>query len=225
MMNDEWKGVCLNSSFIPPPSSLKFNSLLRANACVKGMLDFTHFCDEVCRLNECRGRIASRHNDMERRLLGSDSAKLREHFVQGQHLVAQDVNKLVEDQQVVILASHLLDTERPSQARRLAILLRILRVPGKSVAHRVDFDAELFRRDVLAVAVTFGLHELNHAAVQPAPGSAHHQTQRAGRLALAVSSVNHQQATRLLLIILAPPFVLLLKHKEKPKSGVRIQKK
>ena len=47
-----------------------------------------------------------------------------------------------------------------------AILFGILGVPGKAVAHRMDFDAELFRRNMLAVAIVAGLHELDHAAVQ-----------------------------------------------------------
>ena len=62
---------------------------------------------------------------------------------------------------------------------------------------------------MFAVAIVARLHELDHAAAQALAGSAHHQAESARRLAFAVAGVNDEQAARLLLIILAAPFVFL----------------
>src|SRR5947199_6541991 len=115
---------CFTSSFIIPRSSLKLYSLLRANACVKRMLDLAHLGHEVCGFDE-RGRsVAPRDDDVQRGLFRSDVAQLREDFFHRQHLIAQDIHQLVEDQQNVFTAAQLFYAERPRLARRLTIPLR-----------------------------------------------------------------------------------------------------
>jgi hypothetical protein len=54
---------------------------------------------------------------------------------------------------------------------------------------------------VFAVAVVARLHELNHAAIQTASGGAHHQAQRAGGFSFTVSGMDHQEATRVFLVV------------------------
>src|SRR6185503_6382562 len=91
--------------------------------------------------------------------------------------------------------------------------------------HRVDFNAEFFRGDVFAVTIVARLHELNHAAVQATPSGAHHQTERAGSLALAVACMDHQQPARRLLIIATAPLIFFLFHShKKPQKAHKAQK-
>ena len=87
------------------------------------------------------------------RLLFADGSYFVEHFCHVEKLVIENINQLVKDQQVIILASHFFDAKRPGRFRRLDVLRWIVCVPGKAVAHRVDLDAEFFKRFVLAVAV------------------------------------------------------------------------
>ena len=131
----------------------------------------------------------------------------------------------IKNQQVVVSAPHLLHAEIPRIACGLPILFWVFGVPGKTVAHRVHFDSEFFSRDVFAVAVVARLHELNHAAIQPASGSTHHQTQRTRGLSFAVSRVDHQEAARLLLVILTTPLVLFFfgRHLGRQKTEDRSQ--
>src|SRR6185503_14564376 len=91
--------------------------------------------------------------------------------------------------------------------------------------HRVDFNAEFFRGDVFAVTIVARLHELNHAAVQATPSGAHHQTERAGSLALAVACMDHQQPARRLLIIATAPLIFFLFHSnKKPQKHIKHKK-
>src|SRR5437868_2582902 len=74
----------------------------------------------------------------------------------------------------------------------------------------MNFDAEFFERLMLAVAVGFGLHELDHAAFEPSTGGADHQTDGGGGLALAVAGVDHQQALCIFAVIFSLRFVTFL---------------
>jgi hypothetical protein len=134
-------------------------------------------------------------------------ANLGQHLINGQHVIAEDVDELVKNQQIVITAAKFLDAEVPGVARGLPILFGVLGVPGEAVAHGVDFNAELLRGDVLAIAVVARLHELNHAAVQLLTGCSHHQSQCARCLTFTVSSVDDEQALSVFLVVISPPFV------------------
>src|SRR6185369_1853489 len=87
------------------------------------------------------------------------------------------------------------------------IQLLVLSVPGKSRAHCVNLDTQYFERLMLAIAVGFRLHELDHAALQPATRRADHQPDRGGGFPFAVARVDHQQALCIFAIIFPTPLV------------------
>src|SRR5258706_11824104 len=77
---------------------------------------------------------------------------------------------------------------------------------------------------MFAIAIVARLHKLDHAAVQILPGGAHHQAERGCGFALAVTSVDHEQAARLFLIIFTTPFVFLFfgRHEVRTACGSRL---
>jgi hypothetical protein len=84
----------------------------------------------------------------------------------------------------------------------------------------VDFDAEFFSGFVFAVTVVTRFHKLDHAAIQTAAGCTHHQAEGAGGFTLAVARVDHEESTRVLLVIFATPLVFFFFHRRRLDHGL-----
>src|SRR5262245_15847086 len=171
------------------------------------MLHLSHLSYQISCRNQLFGRVAAGHDNVKRGLRFARGANLTHYLIDRQHVIAQHVNQFVENKQVVCATPQLFNAKTPGITGGLAILFRIPGVPGEAVAHGVNFNAELFCRNMLAVTIIARLHELDHAATQTLPGSAHHQAESARGFAFSVSSVNDEEAASLFLIVGAAPFV------------------
>src|SRR5712692_7467381 len=109
----------------------ELNALLRANAGAERMLYFSHFSYEVGGGDQFFRGVAAGHDDVERWLQLAGGADFFEHFGDGQHVITQNVNQFIKDEQIVITTAEFFHAEVPGLARGLAILFRVLCVPGK----------------------------------------------------------------------------------------------
>src|ERR1043165_1319673 len=198
----------------------ELNPSLRPYPRLKWMFDLGHLGDEIRGFDQFWRRVAAGDNNMKSGLSFTNGANLGQDFIDWQHAVTQHVNQFIKDEQIVITTSELLNTQIPGVARGLAILFRVLRVPGEAIAHRMNFDAQLLSRDMFAVAIVARLHELNHAAPQTLARRPHHQAQRARGLSFAVSGVDDQEAARVFLVISAAPFIFAFDHHKSERPAV-----
>src|SRR5882724_416807 len=189
---------------------LELDPLLGPNSRVKWMLYLPHLSYQVGVQNQSLRCVTAGNDDVQSRLPFPHRAKFFEHLFERQHSIAEHVDQFIEDQQIVISAAEFLDTEVPGVASCLPILFRVFCVPGEPVAHGMNLDAELFSRNMLAIPVVPRFHELDHAAFKAPAGSSHHEPEGGGSFPFAVACVNYEQTASFLLIVLAPPFVLLL---------------
>src|SRR5437660_7204071 len=105
---------------------LKFDSSLRADAGLKRMLDLGHFGDQIGRGNQFLRSVAAGKDDVNRRLAFASGFDFREHFIKGEHAVAQNVYQFVKDEHVILTAAQLLQAELPGIPCSLSILFGVL---------------------------------------------------------------------------------------------------